>query len=952
MADNNEDDDEGFTFGDFVFAHPQPPPPPINGVSLSPHNVHPFISNSNPAHPSHNRVDPDPFVFSKPKGALPLSLFGQIEVEDNDFDVAKSGKIDHLLNYGFNFNYNNNNTNGGKSNGGVDPNLEIVSGNGSSLNFINGGDHGDDDDDDGDDDWEFMDAVSGNGDVVQQNIQGNGGSGVISGVGVEKVVVVPLEHQNASNSTELKPGFGGFSIQPDDLFAAFPKDMNKSSEKDVMFDGFLGAGDIGNRSVSASNSIKHKSGSSSSLPQSNYVFVDSLVAGNRSSEIDVGLSNGVRTNGFTWDAFSGSEKIVNGGEISGTSEISVEHEPRSRSVFPHFDNLFAAPLKADNKSSETDFEFKPTTVTISSLGFDAFPEVKEIHNRSTLSATSSSSAEQKPDSSSFLFPSNNLFEVTQGAVNESSEMFAGFKNTSSISNGFMFDAFPEVESGGNEKELSAAMAASTANSDDDFDDFGDFIDASQEVKTGEQDKPSLRLNSKEALPLSLFGDSTEETSETLNHSNELFHKQTSNPGNGFSGQGSVVSIHDLITNLYSQAQSIQSVGSKVELAEDGVHNIQEKESPSLDEDDEWDSNFWEFKGSFREAGVEEQPSSAIPGSVAQIQLEVSQNVQDYIHLYTALRNSLCSLLSCQVDELQKARCLDTENCIAEVPETLDNEIQNARKLLKEGVVSHSVSEKYLDKSSCLNEVVKILEEPKFKIIESEFSVSKKLELAANDWRVTADLLRHAISILKSLSLGSADEQCCYASTWSNIIGVCAQELRSGAVIWKRASEMKVKHQVLLDSRGQNHIQALGEIYKAVELLGLSAKVYKAWMLFSVSDSSRFVGLLNECRDLWSSSGLEETLQSLSDYIGDGCDEPAKALLASIKNIRDFDVLPVYECVFGQPKSICELSLLPQEMLPELETVTWNGAPYFLRLANLWANLISFEPPQLPHVQVN
>lgn len=30
-------------------------------------------------------------------------------------------------------------------------------------------------------------------------------------------------------------------------------------------------------------------------------------------------------------------------------------------------------------------------------------------------------------------------------------------------------------------------------------------------------------------------------------------------------------------------------------------------------------------------------------------------------------------------------------------------------------------------------------------------------------------------------------------------------------------------------------------------------------------------------------------------------------------------------------------------------VVWNGDHYFLTLANLWANLISIDPPNLPHV---
>ena len=31
-------------------------------------------------------------------------------------------------------------------------------------------------------------------------------------------------------------------------------------------------------------------------------------------------------------------------------------------------------------------------------------------------------------------------------------------------------------------------------------------------------------------------------------------------------------------------------------------------------------------------------------------------------------------------------------------------------------------------------------------------------------------------------------------------------------------------------------------------------------------------------------------------------------------------------------------------------VAWNGNHYFLTLANLWANLISSDPPKLPDLQ--
>ena len=67
--------------------------------------------------------------------------------------------------------------------------------------------------------------------------------------------------------------------------------------------------------------------------------------------------------------------------------------------------------------------------------------------------------------------------------------------------------------------------------------------------------------------------------------------------------------------------------------------------------------------------------------------------------------------------------------------------------------------------------------------------------------MAAELLRHALSMLKILYLGSAYEQSIYVSTWSKIINVCLQELSYGALIWKRASEEKIKHQILSDSQG-------------------------------------------------------------------------------------------------------------------------------------------------------
>ncbi|KAK9735409.1 hypothetical protein RND81_04G204200 [Saponaria officinalis] len=767
---------------------------------------------------------------------------------------------------------------------------------------------------------------------MQGNIQVQGSSSVVFGAN--------FENQDASNAAKHKPDISSFALQSNDLFAALPMNVNNVEFKstnvvtdDFMWDGFRGAEDISKESgiiATSTNSTEHKSGSSSSLPESRDLFIDSL-GDNRISNVER-KSTVVTTNGFMWDSFIGVEKLGNGSEI----------DDKSSNSFPPSDDLFAALLEAVEKSSEMVDGLKPPTIAIDSSRLDVFGRVEKIDNGNEITAASRNLVEHKPGSNEFPFP---------------------LETTSMKTNGFTFDTFPEIEVVDNGNGPSIAVATATAHEDDDFDDFGDFMDASQEVRTHEsehivphttvvqtaseneksQDKPTLLINTKEALPLSLFGQNTEENNETVNHSDEFVHKPTSDTGNGISGAGSVVSIHDLISNLYGQAQNTVSIGSDGKPAENGAHNSQEEESPSLDGDDERD-NDWEFKDAFQETGVGEKPSNCISGNVAHIQFEASGNANNYIAFYTALREALCVLLSCQLDELQKTRCSDTKS--------LDIEIQEVHKLLEQSLVSQVVSEKYPEKSSCLNEVLKTLEGPEFQIIESEYSLSTRLQLAVNDWRDTADLLKHAILVLKTLYVASYDEQCRYVSTWSNIINACAQELRYGALIWKRVSEKKVQHQVLSDCRGLKHIQALGEIYKVVELLGLSAEVYKAWMLFSVSDPSQFTGVLNECRALWQNSGLEEALQNLSDDIAFGCDETIKTILGSVKSIRNLDVLAMHDCVFGQRKSVCRLSLLPQEMLQGLKTVLWNGQPYFISLANLWANLISPEPPQLPVLKLS
>lgn len=576
------------------------------------------------------------------------------------------------------------------------------------------------------------------------------------------------------------------------------------------------------------------------------------------------------------------------------------------------------------------------------------------------------SAGQKHSSNDSLPRFIDLFAAHHGAIHKSNEMDVRLNSSSTAvnTNGFVLDLFEGNEAMGN----GSGISVSPTNEDDDFDDFGDFIDASQEFASQKEDQctshsvvehsPSEKTqdpqtqqeNSGGPLPLSLFSDGLEESSDSLTQQNEIFQKPTSVPRNGFNAQGLGLSIHDLLSDLYSEAQSTSSVDCNKSPAENGIHSPQKTEdTTTVGDDDDWDDNSWEFKDALSETGIEEQSSSASPGTVPQFLSEAMTSLQICMDLYVKLREFLCILLSHQLNVDEKSQSTHTDGDDGLV-ESSSYDVEEAYKLLEGYITTEEVlSKRHLNRSHCLNEVLEALQGPKCKVIESAYSLSERLQLATNDWRIAAELLRHATSVLHILSLGSAEDQSVYVSSWSKLVSVCAQELKHGALIWERALEKNVQGQILSDNQGQQYIQALGEIYKVVELLRLSTKLFKPWVLLSLSDPQQLYGLLEECVSLWPTSGLEEALQQISDNVGTGLNEAPKAFISLIKNIQNVDVLAVHEHVFIQRRSTCRLSLLPQEILSDLKVVEWNNEPYFLILANLWANLSSPDPPQLPRL---
>jgi hypothetical protein len=118
-----------------------------------------------------------------------------------------------------------------------------------------------------------------------------------------------------------------------------------------------------------------------------------------------------------------------------------------------------------------------------------------------------------------------------------------------------------------------------------------------------------------------------------------------------------------------------------------------------------------------------------------------------------------------------------------------------------------------------------------------------------------------------------------------------------------------------ENTGKRYILALGEIYRVVEVLRASTKLYKPWIILTSMDTTGLVGLLSECYSTWASSGLEDALKSISDRIDFEYDGTIKELLESIKYIHDIDALALQNHFFSGQQPICRLSALSAGIVP-------------------------------------
>ncbi|XP_057498745.1 uncharacterized protein LOC130783211 isoform X3 [Actinidia eriantha] len=453
------------------------------------------------------------------------------------------------------------------------------------------------------------------------------------------------------------------------------------------------------------------------------------------------------------------------------------------------------------------------------------------------------------------------------------------------------------------------------------DDGWEFKDAYSESKVGDaNDKvnETMSENHKGALPLSIFGDDKLETDDSLKVQDVFAYKPSSYHGNGINSQGSNISIHDLLSNLYSQAEQIPCADNTAELIGNGLgSSVDQTSLCSLDDANE------EFSTKLK--------------------------LNNHLDFYCKLKDELSFVCRCHLYSLKKAQSAAALSGEDAKLETIEKEIQEAcKELLNENINSKEYSEDQPPRDICLNGFLEVLHELKFGSTGSRISLIEEIAFK-KDLKSAIDLMKHTTSTLNVLRLCSLEDQYIYVSTWSKMISVCAQELKHGSWIWKLIVEKNIQSWILSEPRGKHFIVALGEIYRVLLILGASMKLYKPWILSSSVDSTSIYVLLEECYTLWSSSGIKEALQGISDPIDFEYHSTVKALR---EYIHEHDELALGDHIFNQQISVCRLSLLTSEAVPAMKMVFWSGENYFLTLANLWANLISCYPPELPHLNVS
>uniref|UniRef100_A0A0E0MJL3 Synergin gamma C-terminal domain-containing protein n=1 Tax=Oryza punctata TaxID=4537 RepID=A0A0E0MJL3_ORYPU len=292
-------------------------------------------------------------------------------------------------------------------------------------------------------------------------------------------------------------------------------------------------------------------------------------------------------------------------------------------------------------------------------------------------------------------------------------------------------------------------------------------------------------------------------------------------------------------------------------------------------------------------------------------------------------------------EVQKSSMLSNENRVVSV---IEREIQEICEKLQDSSLPEGLCvEERATKDVCISELLDSAKEVHLKDFEEEYHLTEKIPMALQDMSLAVELYKHSVSTLHTMEQASKEEQCDYVCAWYSMLWFCAQELKHGVVLWQESCQSNVCNIVI--SQGVQFFIALGEIYRVAQVLNLSMQSFKPWVLADPGMLSKMLVCWNGCKNAWT-NGLETALRMVVER--NNLDALiAEVLLESIVDINEIEVASL-RCSLPKSKTTCRLTLLPTNLAPGMEVVIWDGDHYFVKVANLWANRISSDPPQFSH----
>ncbi|KAJ1264717.1 hypothetical protein BS78_08G022100 [Paspalum vaginatum] len=403
--------------------------------------------------------------------------------------------------------------------------------------------------------------------------------------------------------------------------------------------------------------------------------------------------------------------------------------------------------------------------------------------------------------------------------------------------------------------------------------------------------------------------------EKLNH----VHQTTDIIGiQGSAGECVKASTYSLanssgILNLYKESKRAESI----HIAQGSAESLQS--SPALFYNNDMKSSF----------GTDENQSS------------ISTSDGILIEFYHRLREESLIVISRHVKDLRDAQKVCTPSDENNKAAGIGKQIQEIYDKLKDySLPKGFCTEEHPLKDVCIAELLNYTKEEHLKDFEQEHCLAEKIARALEDVNIAVELYKHSVSTLRTLKLLSKEEQGDYVSAWYSLLLPCAQELQHGAALWQESYSANVCDRVI--SEGGHYFIALGEIYRVAQILYFSIQCFKPWVLAVPGMLSKTLSCLDSCTSSWN-SGLETALKMVVDTKHLDASVTI-ALMESIKKITKLEVLSLQKNIPNEMQ--CRLTLLPTSLVPGLKVVMWNADHCFVKVANLWANRISPDPPQL------